>query len=139
MTTRYADYCSFAKLPCAWGEAKIVVLCLQDAALVAQPTAFCNGDSATILATICQVYKTADSCQNPLWHYTFSYESEALANPDTPLASSDITGVFCLDCFTEWIIEQTGNEVTLVDNGDGTLTLTTQHGCTYTFNGSFPD
>lgn len=99
MTIRYVDYCSFTKLPCAWGQIKEIILCLQSFDLVAAP------GKSTIEALICQVYKTSDSCLNPLWHYTFSYDSELLENPTIPLATSDIIGVFCKDCFTTWIEE----------------------------------
>jgi len=130
MTTRFVSYCSFTKLPCAWGNAKDIILCLQDAALVLQPDPPCALPITTIEAHICQVFTMSDSCQRQLWQYTFQYESELLANPDTPLATSDIVGVFCQDCETEWIQEQiscalSGGEIpfTVTDTNSVNLTV----------------
>lgn len=131
MTTRFIDYCSFIKLSCAWAVNKDIVLCLQDAALVAQPEEFCDNTLSTIDATICQAFKTSDSCLNVVWHYTFQYDSESLANPDTPLATSDITGVFCKDCLTTWVEEHNGHDVSVVTEEDGSQTLISEHGCEY--------
>ena len=131
MTTRYVDWCSFTKLPCAWGSTKDVIVCLQSSALVAQPDEFCDDSKSTIEGSICQVFSNTDCCGPKLWHYKISYDDTQLAAPSTPLSSADITGVFCLDCFTTWISEERGSDVTVVTEDDGTQTLISEHGCEY--------
>lgn len=107
MTLRRITYCSFQKLPCANAERKDVVLCLQDSSLVVQPDQFCHISVSTIYATVVQAFTLTDSCLQPnLWQYVFEYDDDQLLNP--PLATSDIVGVFCENCETDWILQQIG-------------------------------
>jgi len=131
VTIRYVDFCSREKLACAWTEDKTIILCLQDSALVVQPEDFCTLFSSTIEALVCQAFTVSDTCQNMLWHYKFSYDSDLLENPDTPLASSDIVGVFCPDCMTTWVEEQRGQDVTVMTLEDGSQRLVNEHGCEF--------
>lgn len=146
MTTRYVTYCSSERFPCA-GASHVdngtvvndadVILCLQSAGLVVPGT--CDYPFSTIHAKICQSYNLGDSCTSARWNYTFSYDDTQLTNPSTPLVASDITGVFCEGCFTNWVEEQIGNDATLVNNGDGTYTFTNEHGCVTSFEAGQPN
>lgn len=107
MTIRNVQWCSrLPKLPCANALVQDVILCLQDAALVVQPDPACALPITTINATICQAYSLCDSCTNQVWNYTFAYDDTQLVEPQTPLTSGDIAGVFCLSCETDWIEQQ---------------------------------
>lgn len=72
------------------------------------------------------------NCGCVVYTYTVAYDEAQLSDPTYSLLTSDIKGLFCLGCLTDWIQAKIGNEITVVDNGNGTMTLTTQHGCTYT-------
>lgn len=131
------------RLSCSGATSPTVVLCLADTGIVIDP--FCPDSETretfpytTIEATLVKSWRDGSCGCNPQFRYLFQYDEADLVDPDTLLVTADITGVFCKGCLTTWVEEKVGNEITLVDNNDGTLTLTTQHGCTYTFNGSFP-
>lgn len=115
MATKYVEYCSHFFLPCSYASSKNIIICLQDAALVQ------GGLVSYISGEICQAYKTQDGCQNPVWHYTFSYSDLQLEVPETPLASSDITGVFCEDCLTSWVTQQQSTNAWLTLGNTGTV------------------
>ena len=76
------------------------------------------------------------SCQRPTstWRYIVTYDETLLADPTVLLTADDITGIFCKDCRSTWTEELVGNEPTLVENEDGTLTFTSPHGCQTTFS-----
>lgn len=143
MATKTVVYTSSSRLSCWSLTNPGVILCLSDSSLIAPQECLGGGgdvpfDFTTIEATLTRSYKSGGCCNNPSYTYVFSYDDAQLADPETALLASQIVGVFCEGCLTTWIEEKVGNEVVLLDNGDGTLTLTTQHGCSYTFNGSFP-
>lgn len=130
------------RLSCSNAETPTVVICLNDTGVILSPDCL-NGtpesfEYTTIEATLTKSWRDGSVGCNPLYRYLFQYDETNLVDPTTLLVTADIAGVFCKGCFTTWIEEKVGNEITLVDNENGTLTLTTQHGCTYTFNGSFP-
>lgn len=104
MTTQYVKYCSHTRFSCAGSTAPDVILCLQEG-LAVDPT------YPFIAASICQFYTLGDPCGNPVWQYTFSYDSAGLADPSTPLGAADILGLFCLDCLTDWIQALTSGNV----------------------------
>ncbi len=115
-----------------------VFLCLSDTALLAPKICPEGGNEpfpfTTLEATLTKSWKNVDNCNNVCFSYTFSYDENLLADPLTALLASQITGVFCEGCLTTWVSEQVGDEITLVDNGNGTATLTSQHGCETTIS-----
>lgn len=143
LMTKTVVYTSPIRLSCiSVTPAPDVILCLTDSSLLA-PVICPDSESevpydfTTLEAKLNKSWKNGDNCGAITYSYVFAYDETLLAVPGTALVASQISGVFCEGCLTDWVQEEVGNEVSLVDNGNGTLTLTTQHGCTYTFNGSF--
>lgn len=133
---------SCQRLSCASAQTPIVVLCLTSENLVA-PLICANATDAgfaftTIEGTLVKTWRDDTPCGNGSFRYLIKYDSTDLANPNVPLTPAQISGVFCKGCITQWVENKVGGEITLVDNGDGTLTLTTQHGCEYVFTGTMP-
>lgn len=75
-------------------------------------------------------------CGENLFQMEFTYDDSVLLDTEDPLVTADILGVLCKDVFTEWVEDIVGGEVTLSSEA-GVITLTSQHGCTYTFTPSF--
>lgn len=94
---------------------------------------------STIEGTIVQEFCIPGICnQGTVWKYTFCFDGSLITEGQT-ITAEDVTGIFAKGCVGTWIDDKVGNEVTLVDNGDGTLTFTSQHGCSTTFfNGEGP-
>lgn len=84
-------------------------------------------DYRYINATLTEVL---NQCPVNLYQYTFCFDDEQILDGQT-LLGSDITGVVCKDCLTKWVEDKVGEEVSVIDNGDGTGSLVSQHGCTY--------
>lgn len=93
-----------------------------------------NDDEQTYIrsyveATIYDVKCVANSCNNKYYIYTFQYDDVQLV-ADTTLVPSDITGVVCQDCLTQWVQDYVGNDVEVSVNEDsGLVTITNEHGC----------
>lgn len=136
---------STTKLPCVCNTSPTVVLCLSSSDLLAPR--LCPDSEAeetfpfsTIEGTLVSSYLNTStceaSCQRPTstWRYIVTYDETLLADPTVLLTADDITGIFCKDCRSTWTEELVGNEPTLVENEDGTLTFTSPHGCQTTFS-----
>lgn len=134
MATLYVEYCTRTKLSCTNAANQDVILCLEDAALVAPADcpAPSNGtyDGAFMPATICQWYSTGD-CGTGWYVYTFSYDDALLADGSVPLQKADITGVFCKDCLVSYLEYKAGSEAYIRTEEDETQTFVSQHGCEY--------
>jgi len=129
---------SCSKLSCASSSSPSVILCLSDTGLVQSPA--CPDETpesfafTTIEATLTKFWRDNNGSCNASYRYLFQYDENDLVDPETPLTTAQIVGAFCKGCFTTWIEEAVGDEVTLVNNGDDTYTLTSQHGCQYTID-----
>jgi len=141
MAIQTVKYLTSCLLPCYASFPAEVVLCITSSKIA--PT-LCPDDVAeetyarrTIEATLTLSSKEKSSCNQCLYSYTFTYDDEQLLDGEV-LYAADISGVFCKDCFTKWVEDLVGNEPFFTDNGDGTLTYTSPHGCTFTFNGTVP-
>jgi len=116
-----------------------VIICL-DPSLVAQQS--CPGGGVTnfpwpgISARLVDVYALNNDC-NPclIYRYTIQYDDTQLV-PGAKLQTSDIQGMFCFGCLLQVVLASAGQEVSLLQNEDGSYTLTSQHGCQYTFTAS---
>lgn len=123
------------RLSCSNAESPSVIICLTDTGIVKPPT--CLDDTpetvepTTIEATLTKSWRDNSCGCSPGYRYLLQYDENDLVDPTTPLTTAQISSVFCQGCLTSWVEEKVGNEVTLVDNGDGTITLTSQHGCQY--------
>lgn len=102
MTTLYVNYCTRIKIPCTGQVDPEIILCLEDGALMASGNPFAE-------ATICQWYNNGDCAVPTIWTYTFSYDSELLADDTVPLQTADITGVFCQDCLFNYFQNEIEN------------------------------
>lgn len=118
----------------------VVVLCLPSYFLA--PRDCPDGETeetyeySTIEANVVDVQITPSKCGSPtLYTYTFCFDS-ALQAEGQDIKASDITGVIDLGCLKQYIDDKVGNEISLVDNEDGTLTFISQHGCEFTFYGA---
>lgn len=138
MATLSVAYCSAVKLSCTTCAPAEVILCV-DPDYVAPGE--CPGseeempyDFGFIEASL-DSYTKSQSCCATTWKYVFTYDDALLADINTPLTTASISGVFCKGCMTSWIEEKVGAEPYIRDNGDGTLTFVSPHGCEYTFTG----
>lgn len=126
------------RLSCSNSPSPTVIICLTDTGIVKPPN--CIDDTpetvepTTIEATLTKSWRDGLSGCNPVYRYLFQYDETNLIDPVTPLTTAEISGVFCKGCLTSWIEEEVGNEITLINNNDGTYTLTSQHGCQYTID-----
>lgn len=90
---------------------------------------------STIEATVVDCSLTKQKCGPSYYTYTVCFDAALIAEGQD-ITASDITGLVDLGCLKQYIDDKVGWEINLVDNEDGTLTLTSQHGCEYTFYGS---
>lgn len=139
MATKCINWLSSSCAPCAGQIPAEVILCVPASKLA--PRACSTGEVnqtygfRTLSATLTDV--TREGCATPLYKYTFCYEDDLILDGQT-LYGSDISGVFCKDCFVKWIEDLFGNEPFIRDNEDGTLTFVSNHGCEFTFVGTVP-
>lgn len=66
-----------------------------------------------------------------LFSYTITIDEAYIAEGET-VSGSDILGVFCTSCYTGWVQDLVGDEISVSVDGDQ-VTVVTQHGCEYTF------
>lgn len=88
------QYESCTRLSCAGCLPSDVVLCL-DEEIVESGHTF-------IEATLTQACKTYGSCNSTKWKYVFEYDTDLLVDSRV-LVPSDIEGVFCKGCLTNWV------------------------------------
>lgn len=77
----------------------------------------------------------ANACEPCNYLYTFVYDDGQLV-PDVTFAASNISGVLCEGCLTQWVQDTVGNDVKLERRdieGVTYLVLTNQHGCEFAF------
>lgn len=136
--SKVVTYTSSTYLPCACNADNEIVICLNSADLVAPkvcPGAPLVADEdfpfTTIDASITQFLKLNNGCGSPVYQYSLTYDETQLADPTTPIIASQITGVFCKNCLTNWAEEAIGNESYIKDNGDGTVSYVSPHNCEY--------
>lgn len=141
MSDLFVTYCSSSRLSCLGLDNPVVVLCVADASII-NPGLCPESDDprpfpiSHIVANLVSWTKSC-SCGSYIYKYTIKYDDSQLSDTDRPLDSSDISGIFCEGCLASWMLELVGDEPYIRDNGDGTLTFVSPHGCEYTFtNGS---
>lgn len=111
------------KLNC--GKCDDVLLWLHNPALLAVNAGVTDPDLQVqlILAEIVDV--TMINSAN--YQYTVEYDETLLADPSTPLVECDIKELCCAGCLVRYVDEKINEEIllelTLTDNGDGTVTL----------------
>jgi len=141
VATRSVTYCSGNRLSCTGCLPANVILCLDSDELLA-PITCPETDVDTpflfniIEASLISFSKSSGSCSTSIYKYIFEYDDVLLLDPSQPLTSADIIGVFCKGCITNWVEQKIGNESYFRDNGDGTITFISPHGCEYTFSGA---
>ena len=87
-------------------------------------------------------YSPGYGCVDPIYNYTLKYDASLLSSYNaeteeyTALTSEDVTGIFCLSCFTDWVTEKIGNEPYFTV-ADGVVTFVSPHGCEYSFTPEF--
>lgn len=87
-------YISSQLLSCASCSGDVVI-CL-DASLVATNQPFLSGSVISYLAV-------TDNCGRRKYNYALSYDENELVDPSYSLVTSDIEGVFCKGCLTDYI------------------------------------
>lgn len=145
MAIKTVEWSSNSRLSCAGCAIANVILCLEEG-LVAprtcptvpnalpQVTPNESFELRTLKATLTNYVQVKNNCGGSYYRYVFSYEDTLLV-PATVLTSASIKGVVCEGCITQYIDDSVGNEIKLTNVGD-VYTLTTQHGCEYTFSTS---
>lgn len=94
MTTQSASYCTTKKLDCC--PITPVILCV--------PAVLLADGSGFLEASLTAVSSSNTSCGGQCYYtYTFEYDDADLANPATPLLPTEISGVICTGCLTNWI------------------------------------
>lgn len=114
MANKTVTWCSTELLECIGVSSAGVIVCLQDAALVANGTVVDDVQCAFLDAIICAVFQSS-FCPNK-YTYTFQYDDEQLADPDRVILTGDITGAFCKNCLTDWIFCQSQSSVCVEDS-----------------------
>lgn len=114
-----------------------VVLCV-DPDKVAQKSCLNGGETdfpwATIDAQLLEFYVLTNDCNPcPIFRYSIRYDDTQIVDQQ-PLTSADVLGLICASCLVSFIRSTAGNEVTFTQNEDGSVTITSQHGCSFTFN-----
>lgn len=117
-----------------------VILCLSSDELIAQiecPDSEGESDFsyAYIPGRLVYSSRTITSCGNATFTYGVSYDENLLVDPTTPLVSSNITGIFCQDCRTTYILGLLGDEPYIRNNEDGSQDFISPHGCVYPIGG----
>ena len=87
----YTSSCYLSCVQCA-GE---IIICV-DADLTESGRPFIEGNAASVE---CET----DSCGRTSYVYGLTYEESQLADPNTDLLESDIGGVLCKGCLTDYI------------------------------------
>lgn len=100
MATQVVKYCTCEKLTCSTCLPAGIKLCVPGA-LTESGYGFLD---ATV--TVEELYKV--SCNQVNYRYTFTYEGLDLADPEVPLAATQITGVICESCWTSWVEQYVG-------------------------------
>lgn len=140
MAIQYFQYCAKSRLACAGCPPAQVILCINPPSLVASKDVCCGVPSgvtpfnySTIEATVTSVTETYGSCGKE-WIYSIEYDDSQVIEGRI-IHGTNVKGIFCEGCFTTWIRELVGNEVCVQDDTptQGYVTITTQHGCSYTF------
>lgn len=114
-----------------------VVLCI-DPAKIAQKPCSNGGETdfpwSTIDAQLLEFYVLTNDCAPcPIFRYSLRYDDTQLVD-QVPLTGNDVLGLICASCLVSFIRSTAGNEVTFTQNEDGSVTITSQHGCSFTFD-----
>lgn len=88
------QYTAYQLLSCAKCNGDVII-CVDDS-LTADSMPFIEG-------TVASVSEGWSSCGAAQYTYGFTYDENDLADPLTPLVTSDINGVFCKGCLTTYI------------------------------------
>lgn len=141
MTIQQVLFTTQTNLDCKCITSAPVILCVSSE-IVAPHICPEGGDDtetnyaySTIEATV-ENFTVHIKCEDKFYSYAFQYDDEQLIDEAT-LTPGDIFGVFCEDCFSQWVKDMVGQEPYIRDNENGTLTFVSPHGCEYTFNGEF--
>jgi hypothetical protein len=95
MATLNVTYRSSTLLSCRCEEDAEVIICL-DPALTSTGAPFINGNLTSAISS-------ADVCGNTSYSYYLTYTDTDLADPATAIISSQIEGVLCRGCLTDYI------------------------------------
>lgn len=99
---------SCTKLPCIGTSNAPIILCIDD------DVSLVSGGH-TLPAVLNTGQESADDCScEGYWVYNVSYDEALLTTPEVLLVSADITAVWCLDCFTDWIQELIANAIAAI-------------------------
>lgn len=137
MATKTTEYISCSRIYCGTPLPKDVIVCVPyeivakhycpafDFLTEEQPY-----DYGWITAEITKEQQIGNDCNTATWKYWLTYEEDELIE-GALLVGTDITGVFCKNCFTTWVEESIGNEAWIRTNEDNSQTFISQHGCEY--------
>lgn len=126
-------------LSCACVPAAQVILCVESGLVT---PSVCQDDVATyeynfLEAVIECSGKARSSNCDIVYSYEVTYDDSLLVSYDeetqqatTPLVTTDISGIFCQSCLTDYIQIENGQGVSLTVDGN-TITLVNQYGCEY--------
>lgn len=125
MTTQTVQYVSATVIACSCEPMSPVVMCV-DPAKVAPHACLVSGVENTPYSFVeGALVSVTKSCSS--YTYIFQYDDTQL-NTGQLLTPEDITSVFCKGCFTDWVEQLVGNEIS-ASIVDGQLVIVTQHGC----------
>lgn len=87
--------------------------CSQDGAAILCLARNLLADGSLFLpAIVLTPSETINACGCPVYRYIISYDETLLADPTYYLVATDISGVFCEDCLTDWIQHIAGESAT---------------------------
>lgn len=125
-------------LKCACEEQPSVILCLTSSDLLApiecpDAESFETYERTTLEGTLTRTLKRTNDCGEFFWQYFVEYDENLLADPDTALLASQVSGLECKGCLGTWVQDIVGNDASLVRDEDGNMVFTSAHGCVTEF------
>lgn len=132
MATQTVDYLSCTRI-CCGTLPSAVIICLPSAIVAPHVCTITEEDDtyprAYVLAEISAERCISTGCKTN-YIYSISVDDTQLID-DTTLSGSEITGIFCRSCFTDWVEDAIGDESYIDTDEGGAQSFVSPHGCIY--------
>lgn len=135
MTERTIKYKSYNRVSCSGCTPADIVICVTPAKILGVACDECS-DTETSPATkhyidgqLQTACRLQDTCGTYFYQYILSYNDDQLVLNEV-LAVSDILGIFCKGCMTDWVEDLVGTPGTICSD-EGVTTYTNSQGCEF--------
>lgn len=138
MATQTTEYITCKRLCCGVLPADVIV-CVPSSIVAPHlcPIGEDGGEAAEqvtdftyIEAQISKECKVGNACGRETWKYWITFDDAQLIE-GAILTGPYITGIFCKDCWTDWVEELVGDEPYIFTDYEGQQTFVSPHGCQY--------